>query len=93
MDQLEVFVHRGCLSEQPALKLAHEIQKEFPAWRVWVVDNRDRARALGVVTFPAFVLNGKVLTVGVPQKEWLMRAILERTRHEMESSSSGSPSS
>ena len=76
---VEVFVHRGCLSEQPALVLANEIQKAFPAWQVQVVDSQDRARALGVIAFPAFVLNGEVLVVGVPKKEWLMGILRKRS--------------
>lgn len=78
MARLEVFVHRGCLSEQPALKLANEIQEEFPAWQVKVVDSQDRARTLGVIAFPAFVLNGNVLAVGIPRKEWLMRLLRQQ---------------
>jgi hypothetical protein len=44
------------------------------------VDNRDRAEHLGLVVLPAFVLNGKVLAVGVPRKEWLFRQLRERVR-------------
>lgn len=88
MVRLEVFVHRGCLSEQPALKLANEIQEEFPAWQVQVIDSQDRAQALGVIALPAFVLDGNLLVVGVPRREWLMRLLRDRMQHEPESSSS-----
>lgn len=81
MAVVEVFVHRGCLSEQPALVLANEIQKAFPAWQVQVIDSQDRAQALGVIAFPAFVLNGNVLAVGVPRKEWLMRLLRQQCPH------------
>ncbi len=43
MSLMEIFVHGGCLSEQPAVALAEELRKEFPTWMVQVVDNRDRA--------------------------------------------------
>ncbi len=80
MSLLEIFVHGGCLSEQPAVALAEELRKEFPTWMVQVVDNRDRAEHLGLLVLPAFVLNGKVLAVGVPRKEWLFRQLRECVR-------------
>ncbi len=79
---LEVFVHRSCLSEQPAIRLADEIQEEFPAWQVRVVDDVARAQSIGITTLPAFVLNGSLLAVGVPRREWLMRQLCERTQPE-----------
>lgn len=80
MSVLEVFVHSGCVSEQPAVVLAEEVRKEFPGWLVQVVDNQARAESLGLVVLPAFVLNGKVLAVGVPRKDWLIRQLRERHR-------------
>lgn len=81
MPFLEIFVHDGCISEQPALALAQEIQREFPALHVQIwqeADGRDRAQALGILAVPAFVLDGQVLAVGVPGKEWLVRKLLDR---------------
>lgn len=77
MPLLEIFVHSGCPSEQPAVALADELRKEFPTWLVQVVDDQARAEDLGLVVLPAFVLNGRVLAVGVPRKEWLFRQLRE----------------
>lgn len=81
MDVLDIFVHHGCLSEQPALRLAKEIENEFPAWKIQVVDNWEQAQSLGIITLPAFVLNGELLAVGVPRKEWLIRQLRARAQH------------
>ena len=75
MAALEIFIHRGCVSEQPTVALANEIRKEFPTWRVQVVENQMRAKALGIIAVPAFVLDGEVVAVGVPRKEWLVREL------------------
>lgn len=68
MAVLEIFVHRGCPSEQSALGLGDQIQETFPGLQVRVIDDWERARTLGVVAFPAFVLNGHVLAVGFPER-------------------------
>ncbi len=77
---LEVFVHTGCLSEDPALVLAREIQAEFPAVQVLVCpvsENYDRMHDLGIFAVPAFVLDGTVMATGVPKKESLAAKLRE----------------
>ncbi len=88
MAVLEIFVHRGCLSEQSALGLGNQIQEALPGLQVQVVDDRKRARKLGIVALPAFVLDGNLLVVGVPRREWLVRLLRDRMQHEPGSSSS-----
>ncbi|WP_447974480.1 hypothetical protein [Nitrospira sp. Kam-Ns4a] len=78
MPLVEVFVHAGCKSERTALALADEIRREFPSWQVLIRDcEEDRARVLGILIAPSFVLNGELIAVGIPRKEWLIRALCE----------------
>ena len=79
MAVLQVFIHRGCMSEQPAYVLADQIRKEFPGCRVDVIDNQERARTLGLPAVPALVLDGELLAVGVPSKDWLVSRLHERS--------------
>jgi len=73
---LEVFLHTGCTSEQPALTLVRELEKEFPKLRIRVSQiGRDQAHALALSVLPAFVVDGTVVAVGVPRKEWLVRRL------------------
>lgn len=80
MNLLEVFVHQGCLSESTALALGREIMTVCPDLAVRICtfpEMRDRAEALGITVMPAFVLNGKIIAVGVPRKEWLVAKLQE----------------
>jgi predicted DsbA family dithiol-disulfide isomerase len=88
MAVLEIFVHRGCQSEQSAFGLGAQIQEAFPSLQVQVVDDWERARTLGIVALPAFVLDGNLLVIGVPRREWLMRLLRDRMQYEPGSSSS-----
>ena len=73
MAHLEILVHRGCLSEQAARRLAQELQLVLPEWRINVRHAQQRdADVLEIVVFPAFVLEGRVLVTGIPEKEWLL---------------------
>ena len=80
MNLLEVFVHPGCISEESALALARELQAVWPALAVRIrsfPEASERARALGVIVAPAFVLNGTIIAVGVPRKGWLVAKLQE----------------
>ncbi len=77
---LEIFLHPGCLSEDAALTLARELQAVWPALEVKIQpfpEASERAQALGVIVEPAFVLNGKIIAVGVPRKAWLVAKLQE----------------
>jgi len=81
MAVLEVFVHASCLSEQPALALVRELEKEFPKWRIRVCRiGHHQAHALALSVLPAFVVDGTVVAVGVPRKEWLVRRLRQWNR-------------
>ncbi len=63
---LEVFIEPGCLSTPGAVVLAEEVAaaagcllrlRPLPRYR-------DRAREIGTIAFPAFVLNGRVVAYG-----------------------------
>ena len=84
MSLLEIFVHPGCTSEDPALALVREIQAEFPALQVRVCQVSqcsDRMHDLGIFAVPAFVLDGTVLAVGVPRKETLATKLRKLSLH------------
>jgi len=75
MKLLEVFLHPGCLSEDAAMALVRDIRPVFPELEVRIrpiPQSLSLAQALGIKIFPAFVLDERVLAVGVPRKEWLV---------------------
>jgi hypothetical protein len=73
MARLDILVHRGCLSELSARTLAQEIQSELPDWKIDVRTAKpDETDQLGVLVFPAFLLDGRILTTGLPRKDWLV---------------------
>ncbi len=73
MVRLDILVHGGCLSELSARTLAQEIQSELPNWHIDVRTAEPGDTDLfGVLAFPAFLLNGRVLATGLPRKDWLV---------------------
>ncbi|WP_447979971.1 hypothetical protein [Candidatus Nitrospira bockiana] len=80
MSMLEVFVHTGCLSHAAVEALTRQVQALHPDLTIRIrslVDSKDRADVLGILITPAFVLNGRIIAVGVPRGEWLMRKLCE----------------
>jgi predicted DsbA family dithiol-disulfide isomerase len=79
---LEIFIHEGCASEHSARRVAIEIQQEFPAWTISLQQlGNDRAVSLGVIAAPTFVLDGRIVAVGLPRTEWLVRTLREWIDH------------
>lgn len=73
MARLDILVHGGCLSELSARTLAQEIQRELPNWDINVRTTTPGDTDLsGVVVFPAFLLDGRILTTGIPRKDWVV---------------------
>ncbi len=73
-----MFLHPGCLSEDAALTLVQDLRAEFPDLKIQIralPDGAERAKKLGIVTMPAFVLDGRLISVGVPRKTWLEQKI------------------
>ncbi|MEW6247939.1 MAG: hypothetical protein AB1555_14670 [Nitrospirota bacterium] len=82
MARLEVFVHKGCLSEQRARGLARAIHEALPAWEICVRHVSDtEADAAAVIALPAFVVDGQVVATGIPQKDWLVAKLREWERN------------
>jgi len=78
MAHLEIVVHRGCLSEQSVRTLAREIQHELPNWNIDVrLAEQEDTDMIGIVVFPAILLDGQILATGVPRKEWLLAKLRE----------------
>lgn len=78
MARLDILVHRGCLSEKSARTLAQEIQHELPHWCINVrpAEKQD-SDLLGILAFPSFLLNGRILATGIPRKDWLLEKLRE----------------
>lgn len=78
MALLEIFIHQGCASEQSARRVADEIRQEFPDWKISVKElGSARAEFLGIFAAPTFALDGRVVAVGIPRTEWLVRTLHE----------------
>lgn len=83
MARLDILVHRGCLSEQSARTLAREIQHELPDWHIDVRPaEREDAGSSGILVFPAFLLDGRILATGIPRKDWLLEKLREWERRK-----------
>mgnify|MGYP001570563903 FL=1 len=62
------------------MALARELQAVWSALdvKIWSLPEAgERAQALGVIVAPAFVLDGTIIAVGVPRKEWLVAKLQE----------------
>jgi hypothetical protein len=81
MARLDILVHRGCLSEQSARIFAQEIQQELPDWHIEVRPaGRQDTDSLGILAFPAFLIDGRILATGIPRKDWLLAKLREWER-------------
>ena len=73
---LQIFVEAGCESCERALRLAREVDQAYPELAVQVVDiGESPVRRDDVFAVPTFVLNGRVLSLGNPQRSHLRREI------------------
>ncbi len=89
MALLEVFVHRGCPSEARARSVAQEIGTAYSQLQIHVCQAHtypQRISELGLLILPSFVLNGRLLAVGVPRTIWLMA---ELQKYDLDVSSQG----
>jgi thioredoxin len=81
MTRLDILVHRGCMSEQSVGALAQEIQHELPNWQIDVrAAEKQDTDSLGILAFPAFLIDGQVLAIGIPRKDWLLARLREWER-------------
>jgi len=65
--ELEVFIESGCLSCERAVRLAKDVDTNYPELSVRVIDiGGDTARPEEVFAVPTFMLNGRVVSLGNP---------------------------
>lgn len=70
MITLELFLSPHCISAPSAIAVAMEAVKQVSGVRLAIrsdLEDRVRARSLGIFVYPAFVLEGEVFSVGEPE--------------------------
>ncbi len=78
MRQLDFYFHDHCLSRQSILLLAGEIEQGCPDWHIVVHPLLEHeVKALGFLVLPTIVMNGRVVTTGIPEKDWLLERMKE----------------
>lgn len=81
MIMLELFLSPHCISAPSAIAVAMEAVKQVPGVRLVIrsdLEDRVRARSLGIFVYPAFVLGGEVFAVGEPEVEQLTQFIEQK---------------
>jgi hypothetical protein len=69
MSELRVYVSSGCLLCQRAREIASSLQGRYPGVRIEVVDADDAPEESvpeSVIAFPAYLLNGDLISLGNP---------------------------
>lgn len=75
--RLEIVISRGCPGCAEARAIAQEIQACFPALQVDVLElDGTRPIPRQVVATPTYLLNGRVISLGNPQRAWLVQEII-----------------
>ncbi|HEY5649071.1 MAG TPA: hypothetical protein VIU33_06200, partial [Nitrospiria bacterium] len=72
MSRIELFITHPCLSYQPAMDLWEALREALPDQEYEVVnsrENRERAKAAGVIIDPAFVVDGRLALSGLPHRD------------------------
>ena len=81
MRQIGFYFHDGCLSQPSVLLLAREIQQDCPDWHIMIHPLLGHeAEALGFHVLPTIVMNGSIVTAGIPKKGWLLERMKECER-------------
>jgi predicted DsbA family dithiol-disulfide isomerase len=79
---LELFTHPGCISKREGAAVIKNILKEFPdiSFReVDILEEPKKTSQLGVRMSPTLVLDGKIISVGIPESK-ILKAMLNRSR-------------
>ena len=67
--ELQVFVEAGCQTCERALELLREVEHDFPQLAVRTVDvSESPSHRDDVFAVPTFLLNGRLLSLGNPQR-------------------------
>lgn len=75
---LDIYVTPGCLGCDRARQLAQEVRaRGLPSVEVNLIDLSDPVvvRPEAVFAVPTYLLNGKVLSLGNPELEWLCQQL------------------
>ncbi len=81
--ELQVFVEAGCQTCERALHLAREIDSAYPPLSVRVIDvGETAAQREDVFAVPTFMLNGRVVSLGNPQRNHLRQEIESLLRRQ-----------
>jgi thioredoxin 1 len=82
--KIELFHTRGCaacVATKAELRTAAQQAVQNLEWcEVNVVDNLDRAVALGVLTLPSIAIDGKLVFTSMPTVAQLREALIARNR-------------
>ncbi len=74
--ELQIFIEAGCQMCERALRLAGEVDSDYPRLTVQVIDIREApAQRDDVFAVPTFVLDGRVLSLGTPNRGQLYQEI------------------
>lgn len=82
MRVLELYTHEGCFSHDRALEMLQKILPACPDISFNLVDifkYPDKARALGIRMSPTLVMDGEIISVGMPEEKEL-RTMLQTNR-------------
>lgn len=83
--ELQVYVKAGCAQCDRATELALEVEADYAQLAVRVIDMAEApTRPDDVFAVPTFILNGKVISLGNPERSDLRREI-EVLLHNMRS--------
>ena len=75
---LDIYVDDGCSSCETAEQLALEARQWFPGLQVQIHRLESRKRLPdGVVAVPAYVLDGRIIQYGTPERSQIGRALLD----------------
>lgn len=83
MCTLELFIDPICFCKRKAKGFIKEILKEFPDIsfkEVNMFKEPGRAQEIGVIMSPTLALNGKIISVGLPEENQLKRILLESSK-------------
>lgn len=88
--RLEIVVAADCHGCREARALAHDLRDRLPALDVDLIElDGGRPAPLGVVATPTYLLDGRVISLGNPRREWLLEEIARLQHGEVSLGESG----
>ncbi|VAW30915.1 hypothetical protein MNBD_CHLOROFLEXI01-1744 [hydrothermal vent metagenome] len=77
MHTLTVYISDDCYSCEETLRILDEIRLQFPALEVTLVDTQREPMPEGVFAVPTYLLNGKVVSLGNPNRTVLAEKLTQ----------------